>query len=493
MLEDTKAARRFESFINDVQKCADETCALDVLQGHHARLSEIRADLNKDDEIAVQQSLDRLIGLIHSEYVICGRDASGNDVVMPKSACDAMAQSRLRIGDYIGKASGTVLVIGSIVYNPGIVTSKFMKLKNVQKLDKLDDLAGAATRVDTYEDKLRAVQNADEIAVAPTRFRNIIPAETIVDKDVVSVYKFTDPATGKTYYLKNTDDAAEISNTRIAADAVAKDKNSIVKVVNIENSNQEELAQLALEQGLYGREGNVWYLTEEMNGVMGFGSSHMDDAPDILAANLRGKPVTIAEQEQILKDIQRITDSGVKHGDLLSNMMLQRNVDGKLEVSIIDFDPEMGRSVGGSDVEDVEFMISNMRKYGLAEYETSSLSNPRIAYHGTDAEIPFTEKLLASEDGASGGGLYGTFNMERADNYGVDRLIRNQNPDKMFMRTPDNRIISESPLNMTNKNYYIYQFETSPDAIQNTDFIGHMHISRKNVDVITVANRIWVS
>ena len=54
--------------------------------------------------------------------------------------------------DYIDPVSEPALIIGSILYNPGYVTKKFMSLKNVNKIAKLDDVADVATKVDDVAD-----------------------------------------------------------------------------------------------------------------------------------------------------------------------------------------------------------------------------------------------------------------------------------------------------------------------------------------------------
>ena len=138
-----KAAKKFVNFVTDANACTTEQCALGVLEKHYATLSGVMSDLNTDDQAVVDETMDRLIGLIQTEFVACGKNDAGQTVYASPADC-AMQQSHLKLMDYIDPVSEPVLIIGSILYNPGYVTSKFMKLKKVSKLAKLDDTTDAA-------------------------------------------------------------------------------------------------------------------------------------------------------------------------------------------------------------------------------------------------------------------------------------------------------------------------------------------------------------
>ena len=146
-----KAAKKFVDFVTDADACTTEQCALEVLEKHYATLSGVMIDLNTDDQAVVDETMDRLIGLIQTEFVACGENAAGQTVYASPADC-AMQQSHLKLMDYIDPVSEPVLIIGSIAYNPGYVTNKFMKLKKVSKLAKLDDVADGIN----YDKKLRA-------------------------------------------------------------------------------------------------------------------------------------------------------------------------------------------------------------------------------------------------------------------------------------------------------------------------------------------------
>ena len=130
-----QAANRFGSFINEAEKCNSEQCALKILEKHYATLSGVWNDLNTDDQTIVNSTIDKLIGLIKTEYVACGKNEAGQTVYAAPADC-AMQSSTLRAIDYIDKASEPVLIIGSIVYNPGFVTTRFVRMKNISKVAK---------------------------------------------------------------------------------------------------------------------------------------------------------------------------------------------------------------------------------------------------------------------------------------------------------------------------------------------------------------------
>ena len=132
------AATRFGDFIEDADKCTDEQCALQVLKKHYKTLSGVIDDLNTEDHATIDAVMDRLIGLVQTEFVACGTDDAGQ-VIMASPADCAMQKSRLRAIDYFGEWTEFALVVGSIAIPAGYFTNKFMKMKNVSKLAKLDD------------------------------------------------------------------------------------------------------------------------------------------------------------------------------------------------------------------------------------------------------------------------------------------------------------------------------------------------------------------
>lgn len=129
------AATRFGDFIEDADKCTDEQCALQVLKKHYKSLSGVIDDLNTEDHATIDAVMDRLIGLVQTEFVACGIDDAGQ-VIMASPADCAMQKSRLRAIDYFGEWTEFALVVGSIAIPAGYFTNKFMKMKKISKVAK---------------------------------------------------------------------------------------------------------------------------------------------------------------------------------------------------------------------------------------------------------------------------------------------------------------------------------------------------------------------
>lgn len=203
-----QAASRFGSFIEDAGKCTTEQCALKILEKHYATLSRVMNDLNKDDQSIVDDAMDYLTSLIKTEYVACGKNDKGQTVYATAADC-AKQSSTLRVIDYIDKASEPVLIIASVIYNPGFVTTRFMKMKKISKVakdlnttykeakqlvktgDVVQDASGVAMRADdaagavAYEEKLTAAYKK----YAPKNqsfddFKNMFANEAEFDKQI---------------------------------------------------------------------------------------------------------------------------------------------------------------------------------------------------------------------------------------------------------------------------------------------------------------------
>lgn len=214
------AATRFVNFVEDADKCTTEACALKVLQQHYATLSGVMNDLNKDDLAVVDTTMERLFGLIQTEFVACGKNDMGQTVYANPADC-AMQQSHLKLMDYIDPVSEPVLIIGSVVYNPGFVTTRFVRIKNISKVaktmnvsykeakqlvkagDALHDAAAVATKTDDAT-KARKIANADspESEAGFAAMMNRVDesnARTITPEDIEADFIRRQAETGATY------------------------------------------------------------------------------------------------------------------------------------------------------------------------------------------------------------------------------------------------------------------------------------------------------
>lgn len=167
-----KAAKKFVNFVTDADACTTEQCALDVLEKHYATLSGVMSDLNTDDQAVVDATMDRLIGLIQTDFVACGEDDNGTVIYASPADC-AIQSSHLTVLDYIDPYSEIALVIGSVIFDPGYVVARFTKLNKIAKVaDTTKDILvknlNLIENASTLED---AQKYADEARTIFTNFR----------------------------------------------------------------------------------------------------------------------------------------------------------------------------------------------------------------------------------------------------------------------------------------------------------------------------------
>lgn len=227
-----KAAKKFVDFVTDADACTTEQCALDVLEKHYATLSGVMSDLNTDDRTVVDETMDRLIGLIQTEFVACGENESGQTVYASPADC-AMQQSKLTLLDHIDPISEVALIIGSVIYDPGYVVARFTRLKNVTKtitqtVNTLDALTSQMTRgIDN------ALQTLDDINDARIALQN--QAETVkqllgnnVDliknaSTIEEAQRYADNATQLAFALQNRADDATSAVSALLRDNTANE------------------------------------------------------------------------------------------------------------------------------------------------------------------------------------------------------------------------------------------------------------------------------
>ena len=167
-----KAAKKFVNFVTDADACTTEQCALDVLEKHYATLSGVMSDLNTDDQAVVDATMDRLVGLIQTDFVACGEDDNGTVIYASPADC-AIQSSHLTVLDYIDPYSEIALVIGSVIFDPGYVVARFTKLNKIAKVaDATKDILvknlNLIENASTLED---AQKYADEARTIFTNFR----------------------------------------------------------------------------------------------------------------------------------------------------------------------------------------------------------------------------------------------------------------------------------------------------------------------------------
>jgi hypothetical protein len=193
---------------------------------------------------------------------------------------------------------------------------------------------------------------------------NVQTIETVKE---AKVFKFVEKNSGKTFYLKSTDDATEIERTKKAYD-ILNNQSDIVHIVKVIEDDQGVLVDFVRRHGITHPEGEYLFITEEVPSSLSAYNIINDSGAE---ACLRGVPITLAEQEEILRSVKKLRDAGLYHGDLSSNMFFLRESNGRLRVDIIDFESWAAKDV---DIEVVQQMFDGLSKVGLAQKADNAVS-----------------------------------------------------------------------------------------------------------------------
>lgn len=127
------------------------------------------------------------------------------------------------------------------------------------------------------------------------------------------------------------------------------------------------LAGIAKQHGIEAPNGYHWYLTEAVPGTE---SARMllFSGEEGFQKVLGGKKLTIAEQDEILGAVDKLNRNGLGHGDIENNLMIVREPNGKLRVSLIDYDPKWyNTNHFGDDRTQVLRMLDKFQMNGWAE------------------------------------------------------------------------------------------------------------------------------
>ena len=129
------------------------------------------------------------------------------------------------------------------------------------------------------------------------------------------------------------------------------------------------------------------FLTEDMiltavntEGSYEYNSNSNKSARQTLQETLKGKPITNEEWEQVVNLVKDFNDAGFEHTDLENNIFFRRNENGKLIVTIIDFEC-FGKGYGDhSDMSALDFVRVKLESIGAKEVSSNvredNVSNP---------------------------------------------------------------------------------------------------------------------
>ena len=194
---------------------------------------------------------------------------------------------------------------------------------------------------------------------------NIESIETVKETNFRnSVFRFTENNSGKVYYLKHVPDMDEIKRTKRAYE-ILDGKSDIVHTVKVVEDDQNVLIDFAAKNDLLKTSGEYWLLIEEVPSSKAAWELLADG--DSLNEVLQGKSITIAEQKEISKAIERLNSRGVIHGDLEHNMFFMREPNGRLRVDIIDYEIINSFTVSQNDKTWLKKTFDKLADAGLAE------------------------------------------------------------------------------------------------------------------------------
>lgn len=336
----------------------------------------------------------------------------------------------------------------------------------------------------------RKLDSVDELAYMG-RLRNwrVSNIENVKVNTRVKVYKFTEEVSGKIYYLKYTDDIDEIRRTKRAYE-ILEGQSDIVHTANVIEDDQKVLIDFTTKHNLPQTDGNYWFVTEEVpSSVSAYNLAEYDMSP------LAGKPITLAEQEEILKSVKRLNDAGIYHGDLWSNMFFKRTPNGKLQVDIIDFEP-WSAADSPHDIDDVKDMFESLAAKGGAEVKSINV----ITHTGNENTLflgrlkQYTGYNFIYKSAAESGLKRGHYrldlsNMSDSEIYAIQNKLRytgvadkaeiiNTNKGKMLVLYEDDMINLGSNMKVSGSmldNYYgaggkVDNLQAKVESILNTNY-----------------------
>ena len=105
-------------------------------------------------------------------------------------------------------------------------------------------------------------------------------------------------------------------------------------------------------------------------------------------AALKGKPMTAEEWQQVVSYIEDLHKAGFYHGDLFHNLFFRRDDNGKLIISLLDFEKGaiFADDAAGiaADMEDLSVMKEYLETIGALEKDGNSVTEDEVGQQGRD-------------------------------------------------------------------------------------------------------------
>ena len=382
-----------DEFFMKANNCDNATCAEELLKEYFQYISRMVNDLQSGEKVGVDSKMATLIEMLPddsqflTDIVAACYENNGDNFDISK--CDDGKWN----GNQIIRAVGIGLQFTSVFASVGkfILTKAGMVEKIANTTPKLTaalskKIPGVKARIaqkiaeggkvlrsdGKVINMSKAAKSANSELMGKLKGWKVPKIERVKDNGAVMVYKFTERNSGKVYYLKYTDELDEIKRTKRAYE-IAGNQSDIVHIVKVVEDDQAVLKDFTMKYDLPQLEGHHWFVMEELPSSKG-ALSIVNDG--LFNSVLGGKPITIAEQEEVLRVVKKLNDNGLQHGDLWSNMFIMREPNGKLRVDIIDFEPWSAEAaMKPQDIQDVKNMFKKLAENGCAEIKTTKATS----------------------------------------------------------------------------------------------------------------------
>jgi len=167
------------------------------------------------------------------------------------------------------------------------------------------------------------------------------------------------------YFIKPV--SAEEARAHLGALQTNLGDNPIIHYANARSITVDQLPPALRQQ--YANLGNQTLLLMESvpygNGITALLEN--GNAAQARQDRLRGQPITVAEQRQLLNEIGTLIERGVVHGDIVSNINIQREANGRLRAYVIDPAPLLATQSPHRDITSMASALADMQRLGHAE------------------------------------------------------------------------------------------------------------------------------
>ena len=339
-----------DEFFMKANNCNDATCAESILQEFFQYLSRMTNDLQDGELNGIESQMVRLIGLLPDDSQFLIDTVAGcyenNGDKFDISKCDNGVWNNDQIIRAVGiglQFTSVFASVGKWVLGAGRVqkiASKTPRLaealgkkipgvksKIAQKIAK----GGKVTRSDGKA--IKTLSKVDTGYMGKLKGWKVSKIEII--SSYTGEYKFIEETSGKTYRLKHVNDSYDISLQKRAYE-ILNNNSDIVHTVNVIEEDQAVLKDFATKHNLPQSDNRLWILQEDSPLTYTAGEL-VDNFDNLFEVVLRRKPITLAEQEEILKVLERLRSNRIRPDDLYKDMLIIREPNGKLRVDIVDF------------------------------------------------------------------------------------------------------------------------------------------------------------